>query len=77
MSYKPIIQNLIKIFYENEILYYKYEERSPKKLIPISENYFLVEGVDYFRIKFITTDGSVTLKQIFSYGPIKNIPQNN
>ena len=61
----------IKIFYENEILYYKYEEHSPKKLIPISEDYFLVEGVDYFRVKFTWEDKITKIIRIYSYGIIR------
>ena len=61
----------IKIFYKDEILYYKYEERSPKKLIPISENYFIVEGMDYMRIKFALGDKIPKIVRIYSYGIIR------
>jgi hypothetical protein len=54
------------ICYENGNLYYGTDK---KKLIPISENYFLVESTDYFRIRFIKeNDKVVALERVFVYG---------
>ncbi len=63
----------IKIYYKGGILYYQYEKRAASKLIPITKNYFLVEGADYFRIKFILSENTVIMKQIFSYGVEREI----
>ena len=41
---------------------------SLKLLIPISDDYFIVESVDYYRIKFIFNLDEIKVKQIFSYG---------
>lgn len=58
----------IKITHKDNKLYYQLGERAAIQLIPISENYFIVEGIDYFRIKFITTNNGTILKQIFTFG---------
>lgn len=58
----------IKIIYKDGKLYYQNKERPVNKLIPISENYFVVEGVDYFRLKFIESKRTIVLKQIFTFG---------
>jgi len=49
-------------------LYYQFEDRPDILLIPISNDYFLAEGVDYFRIKFITNGDMKIMRQIFTYG---------
>lgn len=58
----------IKIIYRDNKLYYQREDRRAVLLIPVSEKYYIVEGTDYFRIKFIRGSGSMILKQIFDFG---------
>jgi len=58
----------IQIKLKNNKLYYQFEDRPAILLIPISTDYFLAEGVDYFRIKFITNGDMIIMKQIFIYG---------
>lgn len=58
----------IKITYRDDKLYYHREDRPAVLLIPVSENYYIIEGIDYFRIKFLQTGGSIILKQIFDFG---------
>ena len=53
---------------KDDKLYYQFEDRPAILLIPISDDYFLAEGVDYFRIKFITNGDMIIMKQIFTYG---------
>jgi hypothetical protein len=54
------------IYYGNGNLYY---DRERLKLIPIVDDYFLVESIDYFRIKFIKENGRViAFERIFIYG---------
>lgn len=47
------------IYYENGDMYYQYGDRSKMKMTAISENYFMVEIYDYFRVRFIKDDNSV------------------
>ena len=58
----------LQIKLKNDKLYYQFEDRTAILLIPISNDYFLAEGVDYFRIKFIKNEGTIIMKQIFTYG---------
>ncbi len=48
------------ITFENGNLYYQREGRPKYKLIPISNDYFALEGMDVFRIKFLTDGNSVS-----------------
>jgi len=41
-----------KIWLENGMLYYQREGRPQNKLIPMGEDTFMLEGLDYFRLKF-------------------------
>lgn len=66
----------IKIIYKDSKLHYLAGVGSSKLLIPISDNYFVVESVDYFRIKFIDTNGGIVLKQIFSFGTVREYLKN-
>ena len=66
----------IKIIFNKNKLYYQYGEKPSSQLIPISENYFVVEGADYFRIKFVSTDETITMKQIFTYGTEREYRKN-
>ena len=63
----------IKITNQEGKLFCQYKGRPAKLLIPISENYFIVEGVDYYRIKFYSVENKEMLKQIFSYGTIREM----
>jgi len=55
-----------RIFYENGELFYG---RNKQRLIPVSEDHFLVESVDYFRITFLKEDGKViAFERNFVYG---------
>ena len=48
-----------KITFEDGILYYQREGKPKYKLIPITENYFILDGIDYFRIKFLKEGNSI------------------
>jgi len=63
----------IKVNYIDGKLYYQYAERPENLLIPISDDYFLVEGIDYFRVKFFSDKESVVMKLIYTYGYVKEI----
>jgi hypothetical protein len=60
------------IYYENGELYYQYGDRSKMRMIPVSENYFLVDVYDYLRVKFITENKSVVgFEQVYDDGKVK------
>ena len=44
---------------ENEKLYYQRGARAKYELIPLSQNEFMLEGLSYFRIRFITENNKV------------------
>ena len=67
----------IKIKFDDGMLYCQYKERPFNKLIPISDTYFLVDGIDYYRIKFNVADRKIILHQIFSFGTEREIERNN
>jgi hypothetical protein len=59
-------------------LFYQYKKRSRHKLIPISADYFLVEGADHYRIRFLRNKNqSIILKIIFNDGYIITRTKNN
>jgi hypothetical protein len=60
----------------DEKLFYQPENGSTNKLIPISEYYFIVEGLNFFRIKFIVNDNSIIMKKIFNYGSEREYPKD-
>ncbi len=66
----------IQIKLNNDKLYYQFEDRPAILLIPISDDYFLAEGVDYFRIKFISNGDMIIMKQIFTYGNEREYSKN-
>jgi hypothetical protein len=60
------------IYYEDEELYYQYEDRSEMRMIPVSKNYFLVEVYDYLRVRFIIENDSVVgIEQVYDDGRVK------
>lgn len=48
------------IYYENGALFYQYKGRTKRKMLAVSDDFFLIEGTDSFRIKFITVNNKVT-----------------
>lgn len=43
--------------------------RAKRKLIPIAEDYFLLDGVDYYRIRFLKKNNAiVNLNLLFNDG---------
>lgn len=47
------------IYYENGCLYYQYKGRKKRRMSAISTDYFLIEGNDQFRVKFIKDENKV------------------
>ena len=48
-----------KLTLENGELYYQREDRPKMKMIPLKEDLFMFEEIDYFRLKIIIEDGKV------------------
>ncbi len=44
---------------ENDALFYQREGRTKMKMIPIAVDNFMLEGIDYFRLKFLKEGGQV------------------
>jgi hypothetical protein len=44
---------------EGGSLYYQREGRPKMKMIPIADDYFMLDGIDYFRLKFLKEEGRV------------------
>lgn len=58
----------ITITSREDKLYCQYKNNTPKLMIPVSDNYFIIEGVDFYRIRFDTENSEVRIVQIFSWG---------
>lgn len=58
-----------KLTLENGDLYYQREDRPKMKLIPMKEDLFMVEEIDYFRLKIIVEDGNaVAVEGLYDNG---------
>jgi len=58
-----------KITFENGALYYQREDRPKMKMIPINEDTFMFEEIDYFHLQIITKDGEVVgVKGLYDSG---------
>ena len=67
----------IQIKYVDEKLFYQPENGSSNQLTPISDNYFVVEGISYFRIKFINNGETTIMKKIYTYGEEREYNKSN
>ena len=47
------------IYYENNNLFYQYKGRTKRKMLAISNEYFLIEGYNFFRVKFVSENDTV------------------
>lgn len=72
-SYSGIYGNR-NIAYENNNLYYQYKGRTKRKMFVISNEYFLIEGLDFLRVKFIKENNKVTgLNEVYDDGNITKL----
>jgi len=67
----------IEIIFRDSKLYYRFEEQPVRLLAPISDNYFIVEGIEYFRIKFVYDKSRTVMQRIFTFGAVREITKNN
>jgi hypothetical protein len=56
-----------KIFLENGQLYYQREPNPKFKLIPMGNHKFMLEGLDYFRIQFLTDEQGEVIELVGQY----------
>ncbi len=62
------------IYYESDGLYYQYKGRTKRKMFAISNEYFLIEGYDFFRVRFIKNKNKVIgLNEIYDDGNITKL----
>lgn len=66
------------ITFENAILYYQRGDRSKRKMIPMTQDLFMIEDIDQLRVKFITEDGHVkSLIAVYSDGAVVESTKEN
>jgi len=59
------------VHYEDGELYYQYKGRTKRRMLPVRENYFIVENYDFFRVRFTKEKGKVTsLEELFTDGSV-------
>ena len=56
-----------KIWMENGGLYYQREDRPKYKLIPMDNHWFMLDGLDYFRIQFVVDEKGKSIELIGHY----------
>jgi hypothetical protein len=56
-----------RVWFENGNLYYQREDRPVFKLIPMSEDTFMLEGVDYFKMRFVKDDSGNVVEILGMY----------
>jgi hypothetical protein len=66
-----------EIVLESGNLYYRYRDRSKRRMFAISKEYFLIEGYDSFRVKFIRNEGGVVgFDEFFTDGSVVRCGRN-
>ncbi|UCD05305.1 MAG: S41 family peptidase [candidate division WOR-3 bacterium] len=59
------------VYFEDGLLYYQYKKRTKRVMLPVREDYFVVEHYDFFRVRFAKDKGRVTvLEEIFTDGSV-------
>jgi len=62
------------IYYEDKTLYYQYKGRTKRRMFAISNESFLVEGYDFFRVEFIKEKDEVRgISEIYDDGTITKL----
>lgn len=63
---------------EDGMLYYQYKKRTKRRMLPVREDYFVVENYDFFRVRFIIYKGKITgLEEIFTDGSVVRNTRTN
>ena len=67
-----------KLTFESGCIFYQRENGAKMKMIPMSEDYFRFEEIEYFRLKIVKKDGRVTgLEGRYDNGTIDADPRTN
>lgn len=66
------------VYFEDGVLYYQYKKRTKRIMLPVREDYFVVEHYDFFRVRFVKDNGRVTvLEEIFTDGSVRRSTRTN
>jgi hypothetical protein len=66
------------IHFEDSVLYYQYKKRTKRRMLPVQEDYFVIEGYDFFRVRFTKDKGKITgLEEIFTDGSVVRNTRTN
>jgi len=75
-SYIGAYSDRIIGFYSNE-LYFQRGERARMKMIPMSENMFMIENLENLRLRFVKEkDGTISLESLYDDGRVVNFKRN-
>jgi len=67
-----------KITFENGCLFYQRENQTKMMMIPVAEDYFRFEEIDYFRLKIVKKEGQVTgVEGHYDEGTVDANPKTN
>jgi hypothetical protein len=64
-----------RVYLENSKIFLQYNGGTSRLLIPVTKEYFVVEGINYYRISFIKDHLGERMRRIFTYGDIQEIPR--
>jgi hypothetical protein len=66
------------VYYEDGVLYYQYRDRTKRRMMPVREDYFVVEYYDFFRVRFTKNKGAIaSLEEIFTDGSVVRNTRTN
>lgn len=59
------------VYFEDGMLYYQYKQRAKRRMLPVREDYFVIQDYDFFRVKFTIEENKITsLEEIFTDGSV-------
>ena len=59
------------VYFEDGVLYYQYKKRTKRRMLPVREDYFVIEHYDFFRVRFKVERGKIiSLDEIFTDGSV-------
>lgn len=66
------------VHFEDGVLYYQYKKRTKRRMLPVREDYFVIEYYDFFRVRFTKDKGKITsLEEIFTDGSVVRNTRTN
>ncbi len=66
------------VHFEEGVLYYQYKKRTKRRMLPVREDYFVIENYDFFRVRFTKDKSKITsLEEIFTDGSIMRNTRTN